>query len=67
MSAVECQIHFVMEISDENTYRECGECWHVFQTKDDLQREHDRLVAELDLTPADADDVYVCPFCAHDF
>ena len=67
MNAVECQIHHVIEVSDDETYRECGECWHVFQTKADLQAACDALCDEAGWTRLDAEVVGSCPLCVHDW
>jgi hypothetical protein len=64
MSEVECQIHHVIESSDENTYLECGECWHVFQTEDDLLNADAEWRGE---RLSNGDDVWSCPECIHDF
>jgi hypothetical protein len=50
-------------------YRVCGECWHCWPTPDDLLRDVLRIYAEIGLQspPDDADQVWVCPLCSHDF
>jgi len=69
MSNAECQIHHVIEISDENTYRECGECWHVFQTEEQLVNARNRVWEEMGSSHrvVKGNEVYACPECAHDF
>lgn len=62
-----CAIHGHEAVS-EHPYLVCGECGHSFETSDDLMKEHNRVMEELgllewELTP---ENVYSCPFCAHD-
>ena len=63
-----CAIHGY-EPLPEKYYLVCGECWHVYVTEQDLMNEHDKLVEELGLTVFEvkAEQVHICPLCAHDF
>jgi hypothetical protein len=71
-----CYSHGCVEPDDENTYRACLECSHVFQTEADLIREHNGLLADMrkrhpgdpaqpDVTSGDQ--IWTCPHCIHDF
>lgn len=53
----------------EEDYQLCAECGHVFRTAEDLQIEWIASGAPegepIDFLPAD--EIAVCPICAHDF
>lgn len=57
-------------------YRICGECFHVYETADDLIRiynaEGDRLADQHPEEPrspwvTDPEAIFFCPVCIHDF
>ena len=69
-SRVVCVIHNVEEVAYTDTYRECGECWHVFQTEEDLINAALAVGYPIHFTsdrPLTGDTIYACPECAHDF
>lgn len=63
---VVCAIHHVEEVAYTDTYRECGECWHVFQTEEDLINAAIVVGYPAELTMT-GDTIYACPECDHDF
>lgn len=55
-------------IPEAGAYLVCGECFHCFDTADDLMAAVRKMAAEIGVqAPASADEVYFCPLCAHDF
>lgn len=77
-----CWSHNVNEPANEETYRICFECNHVFQTEDDLVNAHNAKVEEMRMDGPGGDfewevayiplaqrgsDIHCCPFCIHDF
>ncbi|WP_055566017.1 hypothetical protein [Streptomyces atriruber] len=73
-----CWSHGRVEPDDENTYRACMECSHVFQTEADLVRDHNAALANYRRqNPANAphvmadatsaEEIWTCPHCIHDF
>ena len=67
MSEAVCAIHHVLEVPTPDSYRECGECWHVYQTQEELQAESDALAALFNEPTWDAETVFSCPLCGHDW
>lgn len=54
----------------EGDYRICGECFHVFRTPAELVGADLAVVRRLgedEPDPRPADQIAVCPVCAHDF
>lgn len=51
----------------EEDYQLCGECFHVYRTAEELVEHHATalLVSVDECCPAD--EIAVCPICAHDF
>lgn len=55
-------------------YLVCGECWHVYDTEEDLLRVWRELwirldfpeAARADLMAVTAEEIFACPCCAHD-
>lgn len=48
----------------------CGECFHLFATAEDLMQQHTLELVKLKLgrrVAVRVEDIYACPFCAHDF
>ncbi len=63
-----CCIHNVDEtFADGESYKACGECWHVWQSEADFQADLDTLAFEMDMPRLSPDTVWCCPLCAHDF
>lgn len=73
-----CFSHNRREPVDENTYRVCGECFHVFQTEADLIRDHNAELADMRSRHSDdaarempdatsGETIVTCPHCVHDF
>ncbi|MFJ4828452.1 hypothetical protein ACIP79_00700 [Streptomyces sp. NPDC088747] len=71
-----CFSHGRVEPDDENTYRVCLECSHVFQTEADLIRDHNAELAEVRVRQPGApvlpdatsgEEIWTCPHCIHDF
>jgi hypothetical protein len=65
-----CCWHNLDEDAD-GAYRVCGECFHVYRTAEDLRAVFMAEVAPL-LTgmPSEApaaEEIYACPYCAHDW
>ncbi len=70
MDTAPCQIHGVDETyTSGESYKACGECWHVWQTEDEFRRDVTELYGQLGILGAIPflDQVYACPLCAHDF
>lgn len=66
-----CAMHDTLEFPpDGGAFRECGECWHLYATEADLVAATNDLIAQCGFpVPAheNADKIYSCPFCIHDF
>ena len=69
-NANHCWIHHVDEPITEETYRVCGECFHVW-TADELVSVDLALRQALGdsepVLPATPEDIWCCPECIHDF
>ena len=49
-------------------YRWCLECCHMFATAGELLAEHNKVLAALGAAPeTDAESVFCCAFCTHDW
>lgn len=69
-----CWIHNASEVQTVNSYKVCGECWHVWQTEADFRADVEVLYRYLGtdgtafvLEVPPLDEIYSCPFCVHDF
>jgi hypothetical protein len=58
-----CHIHGVHEPDQPDDYHACVECWHVYRTKEELEAAHEKW----DVGHLDAEDIFACPLCTHDF
>jgi hypothetical protein len=58
-----CLIHHTVETGYDTSFRECGECYHVFQTEEELVEAD----APLRGCRIAGDQILSCPYCAHDF
>ena len=63
-----CFTHQRREPTTPTTYRVCGECWHVFETEQELVDAANRW----DLPPGEqpftaGEIIFACPECGHDF
>lgn len=64
-----CYMHHSDE-SPEGAWRICGECFHVYRSPEDLQREWtDNAPPDLPgrETPPPVENIYFCPLCVHDW
>jgi hypothetical protein len=63
-----CLIHGEVEHEYTDSFRWCPECWHVFQTTDDIRL---LLWDEIGIIPEDegwrVEDMKSCPLCHHDW
>lgn len=62
-----CYLHHAIETpSHPDEAWVCGECWHVYASKNDVVETERRLYAD---TPPDRtfEQIGSCPFCAHDW
>lgn len=68
MSDTGCYFHGDEPIPP-NPYQVCAECWHCFNTREDLVAEVNKVLGELGVKiHADNGNViYTCPLCTHDF
>ena len=62
------------ELLMDGDYRMCGECGHIWRTKEDLERDvvwlHYRLDVDAGQAPSPVpamEEVFACPLCTHDF
>jgi hypothetical protein len=62
-----CVEHYRHEPADEKTYRVCGECWHAFQTEEELIDEFNKVLPSEVRSVNSGTQVFACPHCAHDF
>jgi hypothetical protein len=52
----------------EGAYRVCGECWHCYNTPEDLLAEDAKMAQQYGFTPvSDPEQVPFCPLCTHDW
>lgn len=58
-----CWTHGVLEPMTPTTFCVCGECFHVFASAEELLNEARAFTPDI----TDADKVWCCPHCAHDF
>lgn len=69
----QCFIHNASEVQTVDSFKTCGECWHVWQTEADFASDVSALYIDAmrggyDFYPTPPlDQVYSCPLCAHDF
>lgn len=62
---VHCWIHHTDEPVTTGTYIVCGECFHAYQTVDELMAvEADKFG---DDAQTDPERMWSCPYCIHDF
>jgi hypothetical protein len=64
-----CYFHGVDEPTDDDTFRVCLECCHVYQTEADLIVAANQAALEYQLGKvyASADEIKWCPLCIHDW
>jgi hypothetical protein len=63
-----CQIHNANELQTVDSFKACGECWHVWQTEADFWADVDWEFCRQGDDPWPRDQpVYTCPLCSHDF
>lgn len=64
-----CYWHNRVEPVTPSTYRVCGECFHVYETPDDLLYEECQVRASYDepIAGLTVDTIYSCPLCVHDW
>jgi hypothetical protein len=68
----QCFVHHTPEPIDDDTYRVCGECGHVY-TAEQLAAAHNDIIEEHGLAPdhrvtlRNVDAITTCPHCAHGF
>ena len=63
-----CAFHHRCEPISDATYRVCGECWHAFQTREELINEANFIAFMFGASLYDSrGDVQTCPLCTHDF
>lgn len=71
-----CYSHNQIEVPGDATYLVCGECFHVYETAEDLeaadvwaekQTEKYLLPGETIGPPRVAAAIFACPYCGHDF
>lgn len=75
-----CWSHCQIEVFTETSLRMCGECWHVFQSEQELiDAYNDNAPKEPLLAPGDTeptpppepvtsvDQIFFCPHCIHDW
>lgn len=58
-----CHIHGRHEPDQPGDYRACGECFHVFRTDEELETAHEKWGTG----HLDAEQIFACPLCTHDF
>lgn len=64
----QCWIHNASEVQTVDSFKTCGECWHVWQTEADFWRDVDELHVEMGWPLWSRDrPVYSCPICSRDF
>lgn len=69
-----CQIHMRPEPDLPGDFRPCGECYHVFRTREELEdAAYANELGMLEYWPLHkphrwpAEEIYACPLCTHDF
>lgn len=78
-----CWYHHALEPMTATTYRVCGECFHVFETAQELVDAHNVVIDQINNEPRERGYksmnlaarktvetvhlIYACPFCVHDF
>lgn len=63
----QCWFHNVPEtFTPGESYKCCGECWHVWQTEAEFWADIDRVNEGWPKIPHSAH-IYSCPLCTHDF
>lgn len=62
----DCFFHGVEPLPEEY-YQLCGECGHVWETRDDLLRDDLDLRTQIGLQQDPEAPIRICPLCTHDF
>lgn len=66
-----CHTHQCSEPDQPGDYRVCGECGHVFRTREELVLEdllwQQSVDVDPEAQPVSAESIYSCPHCTHDF
>lgn len=67
----DCYSHYCWEKVAERPFLICGECFHVFNTaeelvEDDRKARQEFMVPDV-AKPRDPDQIFCCPHCVHDF
>ena len=62
-----CWEHHKDETTDETPFIVCGECWHIYQTAQELETLYNEEVKANGGPWRTVTDIFFCPLCIHDF